>query len=474
MTDGLSLLKKMNKDATMYDSATQMKDQAWEMREADIEDTTQNDEEITRIREQLVQQLMVDTQSAQDLATKYPHLMQMAQNEQARLQTDASRTGAEKRENDLFATKKVSAKWRLWRNESKKKRLEEKRYGKELEVKQREGKMHDYFTDQFNGYSQDFRTEDGKEIHGRRSPYMTEAYSKIYGNPFMPSAQTTVTERSGATFKLTRDNVEFPMSDSVKLRGACFTPEGFDIRTNKVVIYFTGSGEPGRSEAGVGDTIDNYVRAGFKVYQVDYRGYGSSDPRDGFTFSEAGFCQDGEFIYNKVKEQLGCNDSDLILHGYSMGGAIASYVAGKVAQKAAKDAHGKENVQSQNKLGGLVMDSPMASMNAAVENTTSGFIKAVGPALATHYAGSYSAEEHLGTLFQNQPDIPIMFVSGGDSDHLALERTGIHEKYSFDSQSFTRVTSHFDCHMTEDMLSSFMAKHNMTRPHRVPAPPQQP
>ena len=141
------------------------------MREADIEDTPQNDEEITRIREQLVQQLMVDTQSAQDLATKYPHLMQMAQNEQARLQTDASRTGAEKRENDRFATKKVSAKWKLWRTESKKSKLEKGRYGAEVKAEQRTGKVRSAFLKIFNG------TEES-----RRSTQMDTFSSILYGS----------------------------------------------------------------------------------------------------------------------------------------------------------------------------------------------------------------------------------------------------------------------------------------------------
>ena len=453
MTDGLSLLKKMNQDATMYDSATQMKDQAWQMREADIEDTTQNDEEITRIREQLVQQLMVDTEilDSQQLFAQYPTLVLKARKEQARLQTDASRTGAEKRENDRFATKKVSAKWKLWRTESKKSKLEKGRYGAEVKAEQRTGKVRSAFLKIFNG------TEES-----RRSTQMDTFSSILYGSSDQEGDDVFIQGYEGKNLPVQRKNVSFAGGD---LKGCVFEPANYDQQTGKILIYYTGSGEPGLVEKGVGETMQTYLRQGFKVYQVDYRGYGKSAEGKDVAFSEAGFYEDGMQIYQSVLADAQCSASQIVMHGYSMGGAVASYVAGKVAQDAAKQYHGKENVPADQKLGGLILDSPMASLTKAAKGAIP-VVGGIGGAIASTATGSYSAEDHLGTLFQNQPDIPIMFVGGGEDDHLSLGKTEIDRKYHFnqDVLTFSTDTGHESAHMTDENLRMFRQRYHIPDP----------
>ncbi|MCR4908036.1 MAG: hypothetical protein K5985_04335 [Lachnospiraceae bacterium] len=60
--------------------------------------------------------------------------------------------------------------------------------------------------------------------------------------------------------------------------------------------------------------------------------------------TERKFYEDGFAILNGVKNELHCNYSDLILHGFSLGGAVASYVAAKLAErKAIQKIHGNES-----------------------------------------------------------------------------------------------------------------------------------
>ncbi|MCR4642281.1 MAG: alpha/beta hydrolase [Lachnospiraceae bacterium] len=466
--DGLSLLKKMNQDATMYASSMQMEEQKLQEHQAELNSMDPQNEEVRLIQQKLIEQLMVDTQSAEDLMTKYPALVLKAQREEARLSEDASRSGKEKREQDRFATKKVSAKWKLWRMESRRSKLEEKRYGKELKVEQRSGSMHDFVLGQFNGQEEDTIDSKGQvKEKGRRTKVMDTFFTTIYGNPEFEEEDTVVVSpHVRGMLPVQRKKVSFAGGD---LKGSCFEPADYDQQSGKVLIYYTGSGQPGSAEEGVGETIQSYLKQGFKVYQVDYRGYGESAEGKQVAFSEAGFYNDGMEIYRSVLADTGCSPSQIVMHGYSMGGAVASYVAGKVAQESAKQHHGKENVPPDEKLGGLVLDSPMASLAKASKGSTGGIRGSAEGLLGSLAAGKYSAEDHLGTLFQNQPDIPIMFVGGGDADHLSLAKTEIDRKYPFqsaDSQvlSFTRAAGHEAAHMTDDNLQAFMTKYQMAGP----------
>ena len=463
---GLSVLKKMNKDAQIFDTSLQLNEQTLEEHAAQINAMQTDDVQLQAIQEKLIEQLMVDTQSAQDLMTKCPTLVLRAQGKEAALEEDANRSGIKKIKEDFRAQKKKAAKAELQTLRAKREQLREDRYGKELVVEQRSGVLHDLVHKIFNGKEEDTVDKKGNVTKkGRRTKQMDSTFLSLMGDLSKDVADSGVADdKHMGGLPIQRRNVSFG-PDGAKLNGYCFEAKNYDPQTGKVLIYYTGSGEPGSAEAGVGATIQEYLRQGFKVYQVDYRGYGTSGP-DGFALSEAGFYQDGMTIYQSVLQDAQVDPSQVVMHGYSLGGAVASYVAGKVAQDTAKRHKGKENVPPNEMLGGLILESPMASMMKASigsDGETFGKVEGYFGSLA---GGSYSAEEHLDTLHQVQPDIPIMFVGGGDGDFLGLGKTMIHDKFR-DKNPIAVVHAkqgHLEGHMTADDLRQFRTRYGIADP----------
>ncbi|MBR5420205.1 MAG: alpha/beta fold hydrolase [Lachnospiraceae bacterium] len=428
--DGKQLLKQLDKRAEIYGSSQQMDDQTISRLDAVYQKDNPlglPDAELYAVKERLLEQLMVDTYSADQLREKYPGLVQQAEYDMGRLKNTASLSGVKKLEEDTFGTRKRAAQKQLDQIHSKQEQLYEARFGKKLEVKKRSGLLNSLVHRLFNSTETDRRDMDPRHKAGDYSTiswsHLKDKYGKvdaIHGDMCWSEVSFPLRSKTG--------------EEKAKLKGKCFTPKGFDLQSGKIVICYTGSGEPGQKEYGVGTAIQEYLRQGFKVYQVDYRGYGDSGPEGSYSLSEAGFYEDGECIYQFVLEENHCSPSQILLHGYSMGAAVASYVAAHVAQQDS-EGHKEGDQTAQAKIGGLILDSPMASMSKAARGMT--HLGGVGEALgsiAGMASGDYSTEEHLGVLFKNQPDIPILFVSGDSSDHLSLDRTGIFDKYAFASK----------------------------------------
>ncbi len=78
------------------------------------------------------------------------------------------------------------------------------------------------------------------------------------------------------------------------------------------------------------DTIEILNKLGLNVFLFDYRGYGKSKgtPTEKGTYKDAG----GAWKY--LVEELEINPEDIVIHGRSLGGAVAAYLAGKVNPKA--------------------------------------------------------------------------------------------------------------------------------------------
>ena len=78
------------------------------------------------------------------------------------------------------------------------------------------------------------------------------------------------------------------------------------------------------------DTIKIYHNMGISLFIFDYRGYGKSKGSP----SEKGTYKDAEAAWNYLVEEMGIAPGDIIISGHSLGGAVAIYLAGKVAPKA--------------------------------------------------------------------------------------------------------------------------------------------
>ncbi|MDR2404581.1 MAG: alpha/beta hydrolase, partial [Spirochaetaceae bacterium] len=119
-----------------------------------------------------------------------------------------------------------------------------------------------------------------------------------------------------------------PVSPPLPPRDSGILPGG---EPGRVVIFFSGSG--GSNAAMAGMVASAYNRMGVPVVGVDYRGFGASNnmpPLPSLTSStitEASLYQDGHSIYRYVREVMGIPVTDIILHGFSLGGAVAARIA---------------------------------------------------------------------------------------------------------------------------------------------------
>ena len=210
------------------------------------------------------------------------------------------------------------------------------------------------------------------------------------------------------------------------LRGATYTPEGYENnQPQKVVLFFSGSGGP--SEEQSANAIQTHLENGAKVVCLNYRGYGKSETLDangkkkGTSLSEKSLYDDGMAMYEyvtKPKEEggLGYAPEDVVLHGYSMGGAVASRVAAEVSQMNIARAIAKnEPLEQSNKLGGLIMQSPMPSMRQAATLQAGSFA-----GLVASSSGGYNSIENTKLARQYDPDLPIHVIGGARENHVIL------------------------------------------------------
>jgi uncharacterized protein len=126
--------------------------------------------------------------------------------------------------------------------------------------------------------------------------------------------------------------VAITTADSVRLSAIHFARYG----SEKIVLYFHGNAENLKSWQ-YGHPIYNAMKTDALVF--DYRGYGKS----GGAITEAGLYRDGEAVYAFARN-LGYADTNIILHGRSIGTGIA-----------VETARGK-------KMHALILESPYANL----------------------------------------------------------------------------------------------------------------
>ena len=227
---------------------------------------------------------------------------------------------------------------------------------------------------------------------------------------------------------LERKKVIFSNGESPTYRGftfKCADPASKELSGKCIVLYGGNDGSVAFDTSE--DLLMKFANMGATILAVDYRGFGKNDlawPKS-LRISERAVYKDGEEIYNYAKETLGYSNEDIIVFGYSLGGAVASHVMSY--------ASGREE-----KLGGAVLASPIDSFKNRAR-------KRVGAPLAA--ASRLVTWAKLDTLANlsgvktKHKDIPMLFVSGDENDWLSLESTFLDKKATEDLK-FKNVIAH--------------------------------
>ncbi|WP_319938238.1 MARTX multifunctional-autoprocessing repeats-in-toxin holotoxin RtxA [Xenorhabdus littoralis] len=165
----------------------------------------------------------------------------------------------------------------------------------------------------------------------------------------------------------------------------------------KVVLFIHGSGSSAEEQA---STIQSYYqRQGVDMLAVNMRGYGSSDGHP----SEKGLYQDARTMLRYLVNDRGVKPENIIIHGYSMGGAVAADLA----------RYAERNGQP---VSGLLLDRPMPSMTKALTAHEVPNPAGITGVLAKAVNGQFSVEKNLQGISKQTP---IMLLT--DNEGLGKE-----------------------------------------------------
>jgi uncharacterized protein len=121
------------------------------------------------------------------------------------------------------------------------------------------------------------------------------------------------------SYGLKPEEVWLTTSDGVRINGWFFAQPG----AKRVLLYFHGNAE----NIGTGLERTKILSAlGLNIFAVDYRGYGKSEGLP----DEAGVYRDADAAYRYLTVVRGFRPKNVILHGVSLGGAVAIDLASRV------------------------------------------------------------------------------------------------------------------------------------------------
>lgn len=252
-----------------------------------------------------------------------------------------------------------------------------------------------------------------------------------------------------------------PRTPNGKLDGMIYRPA---VPSDKVVIFFSGMGGPAGEYCA--PAVGKYLNDDATVVTMDYRGFGKSQTLNkkgekiGTPLCEKTIYEDGKQMLKYVMEEMHVKPENIILHGFSLGGAVASKVAADFYQEQQKKALEEGRLLKEQKLGGIVLHSPIDSMYDAGKEKMWG-IHLAGM-LGWSGAGGYNTKSHMQRLCKLDPDLPVHYVSGTkqQGDHLDIRATGIHQdpKAQFrNSSSFTDWGGHEDDNIESDRFIDDLA-----------------
>ncbi|EJU9786910.1 MARTX multifunctional-autoprocessing repeats-in-toxin holotoxin RtxA [Vibrio vulnificus] len=196
-------------------------------------------------------------------------------------------------------------------------------------------------------------------------------------------------------------------------QGAASSEGETSATSSKVVLFLHGSGSSAEEQAS--EIRNHYQKQGIDMLAVNLRGYGESDGGP----SEKGLYQDARTMFNYLVNDKGIDPSNIIIHGYSMGGPIAADLARYAAQ----------NGQA---VSGLLLDRPMPSMTKAITAHEVANPAGIVGAIAKAVNGQFSVEKNLKGL---PKETPILLLT--DNEGLGEEGEKLRAKLAIAGYNVT-------------------------------------
>ncbi|EOA3785207.1 MARTX multifunctional-autoprocessing repeats-in-toxin holotoxin RtxA [Vibrio vulnificus] len=196
-------------------------------------------------------------------------------------------------------------------------------------------------------------------------------------------------------------------------QGAASSEGETSATSGKVVLFLHGSASSAEEQASA--IRNHYQKQGIDMLAVNLRGYGESDGGP----SEKGLYQDARTMFNYLVNDKGIDPSNIIIHGYSMGGPIAADLARYAAQ----------NGQA---VSGLLLDRPMPSMTKAITAHEVANPAGIVGAIAKAVNGQFSVEKNLKGL---PKETPILLLT--DNEGLGEEGEKLRAKLAIAGYNVT-------------------------------------
>ncbi|WP_084720279.1 MARTX multifunctional-autoprocessing repeats-in-toxin holotoxin RtxA [Vibrio neptunius] len=218
--------------------------------------------------------------------------------------------------------------------------------------------------------------------------------------------------------------------------------------SGKVVLFLHGSGSSAEEQASA--IRSHYQKQGIDMLAVNLRGYGESDGGP----SEKGLYQDARTMFNYLVNDKGIDPSNIILHGYSMGGPIAA----DLARYAAKNGQA---------VSGLLLDRPMPSMTKAITAHEVANPAGIVGTIAKAVNGQFSVEKNLKGLPQETPILLLTDNEGlgeeGEKLRAKLAVSGYQvsgEQTFYGHEASNRLMSQYTGKIVSDLFDTQHIKHN--------------
>lgn len=229
-----------------------------------------------------------------------------------------------------------------------------------------------------------------------------------------------------AAINLEFDEVLFPASDGIMLHGWFIPKEG-----SRAAVLFC-HGNAGNISHRL-KTIEVLHNLNLDVFIFDYRGYGKSEGSP----SEQGTYRDAEGAWNYLVNTMGISPQRLIIHGRSLGGAIAAYLASKKQAKM------------------LVLESAFSSTRALARDYCAGFVMLYPILSYTYPTLEYIEKIQIPVLIMHsRTDETIPFSHGEKLFQAAKEPKKFLELSGSHNNGFMRSIENYRA-----TLDTFIAQH---------------